>query len=102
MALTIVTTRHVSTQDPYPDRSMKALEVVDAMARWIIVHGEARQTCDSAADTVSASGACSQRVAETDIIVAKLAIRISAVVRRSWFCLCASILAYVTEPNCAG
>ena len=36
---------------------MKALEVVDAMARWIILHGEAGRTVDPAQSAVSTPGA---------------------------------------------
>ena len=36
---------------------MKSLDVVDGMARWIIVHGEAARAADAAAaDAVSTSG----------------------------------------------
>lgn len=40
----------VLLQDPYPDKSLKALEILDNMFKWLVRHAEARRQAHPAAD----------------------------------------------------
>jgi erythromycin esterase-like protein len=35
-------------QDPYPDKSMKAMEVLDSMFKWLVRHAERRRQAPDA------------------------------------------------------